>query len=281
MSSLVRWNLTLAALVGVAGCLGSPLMAQTAAEIADRLANPNTSLGSLAFPIDFINYGGSLPDAGGQNAWKVSAQPSLPYPVAEGVNFFLRPLIPVIIAQPVPVAGEFEHRGVALGDIGYDAVIGKTFASGLILMGGVAGLMPTATDSVLGLHQWLFGPNGLVGYKPGWGFLGLLVSQQWRIAGSNEASTSITSGQYFYTIDLGGGWQIQSQPVWSYNHDAPDGDELTLPLGTGIARTVILGRTPLKTAVQYWYYVARPDPFGPRHHVRLQIAPVIPLPWGG
>jgi hypothetical protein len=33
----------------------------------------------------------------------MSFQPVLPYPVGEGVNFFLRPNIPVIFKQDVPV----------------------------------------------------------------------------------------------------------------------------------------------------------------------------------
>lgn len=255
-------------------------MAQrTADEIAKDLANPNTTLGSFTFPIDFISYAGTLPDAGGQNAFKVSAQPSLPYPVATGVNFFLRPLVPVIISQPVPTASGFERRGVALGDIGFDAAVGKTLPGGLILIGGVVGSMPTATDSVLGLHQWLLGPEFAVAYTGQWGVVGLLATQSWRIGGSNPASTSITGGQYFYTINLGGGWQIQAQPVWSFNHNAAAGDALTLPVGTGITRTAIIGKTPMKTSLQYWYYVAKPDAFGPRHQLRLSLTPVLPVPW--
>ena len=253
---------------------------QSAQEVAAKLANPNSPLGFLTFPIDYVNYGGTLPDAGGQHAFKVSAQPVLPYPLGAGANLFVRPLIPVVFSQPVPAAGGgFDSRGVALGDIGFDMAVGKTFPSGLVLVGGVVGQMPTATDDVLGLHQWLLGPELLVGYGGKWGFVGALVTQSWRVGGSNDASTSITGGQYFYTINLGNAWQLAAAPPYSYNHKAADGDELTLPLGTGIARTWILGSMPLKTQIQYWYYVSRPEAFGPRHQVRLALTPVIPLPW--
>jgi len=265
--------------VPVAAQAGQPATKPSANEIADQLANPNAALGILNFPIDFVNYGGTLPDAGGQNAFKISAQPIFPYPVARGANFFLRPLLPVVITQPVPTAAGFDGRGVALGDIGFDAALGWTHPLGLTLIGGAVGAAPTATDSALGLHQWLLGPELLVGYKAPWGFVGVLVTQQWRIGGSNDASTSITGGQYLYTVSVGGGWQITAQPVYSYNHNAPEGDKLTFPLGTGVAKTVILGATPLKLGLQYWYYIAKPEAFGPRHQVRLQLTPVIPLPW--
>jgi len=258
----------------------SPTLAQQAAdEIARDLANPNTSRGTFSFPIDLVNYGGTLPDAGGQNAFKISAQPSLPYPVASGVNFFLRPLIPVVLSQPVPTASGFDSRGVALGDIGFDAAIGKTFPSGLVLVGGVVGTMPTSTDDQLGVHQWLLGPEVLLAKVWHWGVLGALVTHSWRVAGSNPSSTSITGGQYFVTINLGGGWQISGQPVWSYNHEAPEGDRLTFPLGSGVSRTMVLGSMPWRFGLQYWYYVARPEAFGPRQQIRLSVAPVLPLPW--
>lgn len=31
--------------------------------------------------------------------------------------------------------------------------------------------------------------------------------------------------------------------------------------------------------VQYRYWVASPDLFGPGHQIRVQIAPVVKLPW--
>jgi len=41
-----------------------------------------------------------------------------------------------------------------------------------------------------------------------WGELGALITQSSRVAGANEAETSITSGQYFYTFNLRKAWQI-------------------------------------------------------------------------
>ncbi len=70
-----------------ASCAAVPALAQNApdhtkmssAEVAKDRANPNTSLGFMAFPIDYISYTGDLPDAGSQDAYHVSFQPSLPY----------------------------------------------------------------------------------------------------------------------------------------------------------------------------------------------------------
>ena len=53
----------------------------------------------------------------------------------------------------------------------------------------------------------------------------------------------------------------------------------TFPLGIGVSKTTMVGKTPLKFSFQYWYYVESQDTFGPQHQVRLQIAPVVTLPW--
>jgi len=287
--SAIDWRV---ARCGIGGCVAAlafsvflPLVSsaddkpKSADEVAHELANPNTSLGFLAFPFDYIHYDGDLPGAGSQDGWKISFQPSLPYPIAEGMNFFLRPLIPLILDQPVPKNGGFDSEGVDLGDISFDAAIGKSFSNGVQLIGGMVGTLPTATNDDLGLDQLLLGPEAFIGQKTRWGFYGVLVSHQWDVAGDDDFSTSITGGQYFYTINLPDAWQIQAQPTWSYNHEAPGNNHWTVPLGTGVSKTLILGGTPWKFSLQYWYYVVSPDLFGPQHQVRFQVAPVVPLPW--
>ena len=252
---------------------------KSAQNVAKELANPNTSLGFLSFQLDYIKFDGDLPDADDQDAWRLNFQPSLPYPIAKGVNFFLRPLIPFIIDQPVPEPDGFGDKKGHLGDISLDAAIGKDFQSGLVLIGGVAGTLPTATDDDLGLDRWLLGPEAFVGWNFKWGFLGALVSHQWDVAGEDDYDTSITAGQYFLTINLKNAWQIQAQPTWSYNHEADSDDKLTFPLGIGLSKTTIIGKTPWKFRVQYWNFIESPDTFGPEHQIRFEIVPVVPLPW--
>ena len=68
-------------------------------------------------------------------------------------------------------------------------------------------------------------------------------------------------------------------PTFSYNHNAPDGDELTFPLGIGVSKTVVWGGKPWKLNLQYWKYIEKPDDFGPDFQIRFTATPVIPLPW--
>lgn len=253
---------------------------RSASGVASELANPNTSLGVLAFPMDFVTYEGDLPGAGDQESFRINFQPSLPYPLGNGgqTKFFLRPLIPIIVDQPVFLNGQFESEHLDLGDISFDAAVGKGFPNGVQVIGGIAGTLPTATSEPIAGDQLRLGPEFFLGRKMKWGFIGALVSHQWDVAGE-DYDTSITAGQYFYTIDLKNAWQIQAQPTWSYNHKASSDNKLTLPLGIGISKTIIAGTTPWKFSLQYWHFVESPDDFGPDYQIRLQVGAVVPLPW--
>lgn len=256
---------------------------KSAEEIAHELANPNSTLGTLTFNLDYTNFKGDLPGADDQNAFGLTFQPSLPVKLGPGLNFFARPAVPVVFYQDVPAGeGGFRNSGFDLGDIGFDSAIGKTLHNGMILVGGLVGTLPTATDDDIAGKQLRLGPEGLVGILKSFGFLGILVSHQWDVATVGDRAdydTSVTGGQYFYTINIKNGWQISSSPTFAYNHKATDGQKWTFPLGFGVKKTSILGGTPVKFGLEYWYYVAQPDPFGPSFKVRFSVGPVIPLPW--
>ncbi|RLT90290.1 MAG: hypothetical protein D9N13_11185 [Ketobacter sp. GenoA1] len=252
---------------------------KTAEEIAAELANPNTVLGTMNFNLDYISFDGDLPNANKQSSLRLTFQPSLPYPLDNGMNFFARPAIPIIINQDVPTANGYDDPGFNLGDIGFDVGVGKTFSNGIVAIGGLVGTLPTATDDAYGKDQWALGPEGLLAIVKPWGALGLLVTHQWDVAGDDDVDTNVTAGQYFWVINLKKGWQLRSGPTFAYDHEAESGQRWTLPIGVGINKTMIIGETPWKFGLEYWDYIESPDAFGPDTQIRLVIAPVVPLPW--
>jgi len=261
---------------GNEGGLGTP----SAAEVAAALSDPNTNMGSMNFQFDYISYDGDIPGASSASAWRMLFQPSLPYKLTDTTNLFIRPAIPVIFSQDVPQQdGSFSSEGVDLGDIGFDFSVGKTLPGGIVLLGGLAGTIPTATNDSLGLNQWLLGPEAAVAMVRKWGVLGVLVSHQWDIAGEDDYDTSVTGGQYFYAFNLKDGWQINASPTFSYNHEASSGNKWTFPLGIGASKTSLFGGRPWKFGLQYWHYVKSPDNFGPDYQIRFSVSPVIKLPW--
>ena len=253
----------------------------SASEIAAKLADPNAVIGTLNTNFDFVSFDGTRPGADSQTGFTLGFQPSLPYPVGEGKNFFLRPLIPIVLDQPLPGPDGFDSAGPELGNIGFDAAMGFSLKGGYVVLVGAAGSLPTSTDDAVGSDQWLLGPEFLVAKVNKWGVLALLTSHLWDVAGDDSFNTSITSGQYIYAFFLKNGWSITAQPPFSYNHEAPSDDAFTFALGVGVGKTAILGGRPWKMSAQYWHFVEGPKTFGASDQIRITIGPVVNLPWGG
>ncbi len=261
------------------GAEGGPA-APSAEDIAAELSNPNSSLGTMNVQFDYIAFDGDLPRAGSRHAFRTTFQPGLPYPLSDTTNLFVRPAIPMIVDQDLPdPSGGFVSKGIDLGDISFDATLAHSRPNGLVLLGGLVGTLPTATDDALGLDQWLLGPEGGFATVRKWGVVGLLVTHQWDIAGEDDFSTSITGGQYFCSINLDDGWQIIGAPTYSYNHKADSDNAWTLPLAVGASKTTILNGRPWKFSLQYWHYVKSPDLFGPDYQIRFGVSKVVKLPW--
>lgn len=270
---------------------------QSTDELAKQLADPNATLGVLFTQFDYTRYSGDVPNAG-QNGVVFNFQPSLPIPLGPGTNLFVRPLIPVYLSQPVPGADGFSGKA-GLGNISADVALGKTWPSKWMTMIGVFAGFKTASIEELKSKYTTLGPEIVIGKTTNWGFVGAMVNHGWGVGGSDAGTesfdilqdayvtstaglprrSSVTAGQYFYIIGLKNGWQIAGTPTFAYNHNGEKGERFTFPIGTGAVKVTKFGKLPVKIALQYWYYAASPDNFGPQHLVRLQIAPVVPLPW--
>lgn len=254
--------------------------APSAEEIAKKLADPNSNMGTLSTHFKYKRFDGDLPDSNNQGSSVISFQPSLPYSLSKTTNLFIRPTFPVIIDKDVPKPnGGFESEGAAFGDISFDASVLKSYRTGFMFGGGIVGTLPTATNDALGNDQWLLGPEVIGAVVRKWGVLGLLVSYKRNVAGDDDFDTSITGGQYFYTFHLKDGWTIHASPSLSYNHEASSGNEWTVPIGVGMTKTTIMGGRPWKFGFEYDYYVLSPDQFGPDWGIKFTVSPVVELPW--
>lgn len=205
----------------------SSILADDDAEsLAAELANPNTTLGQMNFPIDYVSYKGDLPGADNQESWRLSFQAVLPYPLAQGVNLFVRPLIPILYEQAIPIVSggdtsppdaggvgtadaNFFDSDLELGDISFDIAIGKTLPSKTILLGGIVGTLDTATDENVGLGQTLLGPEVAVAQLFDWG---VLVSHQWDAAGDSDFDH-----QHYRWASRWPG-VLTSSAAWNYRH---------------------------------------------------------------
>lgn len=271
--------------VAIAGAPAPAMAQQSADELARELSNPTAAVSAMISSFDFTTFAGDRAGAGDQSSFGYVFQPALPFPQGNGYNILFRPAVPIVFNQPLPVTvgdmPSYRSSGANLGEIGFDLAYGTTTESGVLALGGLVGTLPTATDDALGKDQLAFGPEVAIGVVKPWGILGGLVAHQWDVAGGADGvETSRTTINYFYAFSLGGGWQFVAAPTISYDHMAASGDQLALPVGAGLSKTMLVSTTPLKLSVQVWKYVAKPDTFGSDWTIRISVAPVIRVPWG-
>ncbi|MCI0416607.1 hypothetical protein L0222_27880 [bacterium] len=111
---------------------------------------------------------------------------------------------------------------------------------------------------------------------PGPWVLGVLVNNVWTFHDSGS-STEVNQFliQPFVNYNFGKGWAISTGPSITANWDAPSGQEWTVPIGIGIARTTVFNKRPMTLAVQYYRNVERPDGVG-ANQIRFAITLLYP-----
>jgi hypothetical protein len=245
----------------------------SADEIAQSLANPNTPLASQTFKIQYRLFEGDLPDADDQDGTLVLYQPAFPFPLANGATVFFRPAIPLIFDQPYFDAAEGDFDSVdGIGDIGFDLAYGRTTSTGLLWAVGMISTLPTATEDELGPDRWSLGPEFLVGKLTQSYVVGALTTHQWDIGGSGDADINLTTVNAFATFLPGGGWNVGTAPIMSYDHE---NSQWTLPINLSFGKTVIWKGRPWKLGAEINYFVDQPDAFGPEWMFGINIAPVV------
>ena len=116
------------------------------------------------------------------------------------------------------------------------------------------------------------GPEFMVGKLSKKYVLGLFPSHMWDVAGSGDADINLTTITAFATYLPGGGWNVGSSPIMSYDHNA---DQWTIPLNLSVGKTVIWNGRPWKLSVEFNYFVERNDTFGQEWFIGFNAAPVV------
>jgi hypothetical protein len=138
---------------------------------------------------------------------------------------------------------------------------------------------PTHTDDVLGNDAFMIGPAAYTGIMGKWGVVGVFPQHWWNIGGG-DGYTAFTATQLFYWFSVGGGYQIGGAPTITYDWAADDSnDAWTIPVNLGVAKTITIGRLPVKLKFEGIYYAEQPDAFGPHWGLQFTMTPVIPNPF--
>ena len=252
---------------------------KSADEIAKEMSNPIGSLASLTLQGTYAGWDGSIDGASSQNTSTLIFMPTIPFKLRTG-SITVRPSFPVSAAPVIDEQGNWDKKR-GFGDIGIMALYGINYESGFLWGAGPTMFFPTASNSYVGKDQFQVGPAALAGILKKWGVVGILWQHWWGMGSLDEGESRSNVGtmQLFYWFSAGNGWQIGGSPVQTANYVEAQDIDFSIPLNLGVAKTLMLGKMPLKCTVQGQYFVTRPDLVGPSWGVFFQITPVVRLPW--
>jgi hypothetical protein len=267
-------------------------------EIAREMTNPLAAFWRFDYTGEHRSYQGSIPGADDQSSWSHYFQFTMPFREKDGKGWVFKFALPYFVDQPVywgdrgfaewrirqqdPTDQEdafWEPTHGHTDAVSFELVYGGVNESGRILNYGLAGILPTTSDTSNGRQQLILGPAVNIGKMADWGVYGVLFSHIIDVAekrNKGTPDTTQTTLQGYFSYDLGRGWQLISNPVVTYDWEGDSGNKLNLPLGGGIAKTFKIGKVPLRFTAEAQYFVASTDRFGPDWLYKFSLSPIIP-----
>jgi hypothetical protein len=144
-----------------------------------------------------------------------------------------------------------------------------------LLAAGPTFIFPTAANSLIGQNKWQVGPAAAVGYQ-GKKFITYVFPQQWFSVGGDGRKTSHMLLYYAFVHVYSNGWSLGTNPSMSVDWEASRGNKLAFPVGLQVGKLRKLGPLPVKFDLQAQYYAVRPQIYGPKWNLQLQITPILP-----
>jgi hypothetical protein len=267
-------------------------------EIARETSNPLAAFYRFDYEGQYRTYQGDIAGADDQHSWGHYFQATIPFREKNGKGWVFRFALPYFADQPIYWADRgyaewrIRQQDPTTQEGGYwypthghtdatsfDLVYGGVSDSGRILSYGMAGELPTTSDTSNGRQQLILGPEVNIGKMTDWGVYGAVISHVIDVAEKKEKNPpdmNQTTIQAYLSYGLGNGWQLISNPVITYDWAGDSGNKLNLPLGGGVAKTTRIGKMPLRMAAELQYYVASTDRFGPDMLFKFSLSPIMP-----
>lgn len=207
-------------------------------------------------------------------------QPVLTFDLNNDLRLIARPVIP-LYDSPYQSGRDQVKDQFGLGDAEFMAMLSPIPAGGSGFMWGVGptAVFPTATDKHLGNGKWQLGPALAALYMDEKWVVGIFPQHWWSIGGDgSRADVSLTKAEYFLWYSFAPTWQVGMGPnvIIDWTQKKAE-DALTLPVGLGFAKLAVLGKLPVKFAVEADYSVIRPRNIpGNEWTFKFSITPIIP-----
>ena len=294
------------ALIAFAGLTATPAIAEDAkpqasgsdhgslAEVGAKLSDPLSDVWALFTEFNHTWSDGDI-TGGSRRASHMIVQPIMPFKLTDNFKLITRPTLPVILDAELPDGlrrtpdHSVRHDPASiikftsksgLGDMSLPVLIAPKTAPdqkwgyGL----GPTFVFPTATDDHLGTDTWELGPAMVVTYKTKKVSGAVLGQYWWNYAKSESDADSTSHGSILYSAwwNLPKAWQVGFNPTVTYNNNGRSNNQWNVPVGFGVAKTVKLGKLPVKFQLSAEKSVIRQDGFGKEWNIRLNVIPVIP-----
>lgn len=263
-------------------------------QVAELMANPFSYLWFGVIQNDTSWWKGDLLDLTNQDTKVMNTtliQPVMSLQWSEKWRLIFRPVIPIhsfdalkgfniIEDEPgkIGITSDWDRK-TGLGDIVLWTAFSPQYKPPLVYGFGPTIMMNTASNDALGTGKWSAGPMGTLCYITKKWILGAVAQHWWSFAGdSDRNSVNLTDIQPIIRYRLSPSTNIGMAPNIQYNWDAKSGEQLRLPVGFGASTVLMLGKLPLGVGFEYYYYLDKPDAFGPEHMIRFYFTPVLPAP---
>lgn len=217
-------------------------------ELAKDLLNPFTTL--VRVPVQFGYDQRIGPESAGK-LHSVNIQPVVPIALDAEWTLISRTIL-TVTAQKDVEPGSGSQFG--LGDTLQSFFIApRKLTSGGTAWGlGVAALVPTATNDMLGAKKWGLGPTGGVFKDVGPWTIGILANHIWSVAGSSaNESISSTFLQPVLSYTTSDAWSYTLQTESTYDWRAR---EWSVPIEASIGKLTKVGNQQVnfEGGVRYW-----------------------------
>ncbi|MBK9088147.1 MAG: transporter [Holophagales bacterium] len=239
-----------------------------AADLAKTLANPIGALISVPFQNNF-DFGGG--PAGDGYQYKLNLQPIVPFTLSKDWLLISRTVLPVVYQKDI--ADTSSQSGLSDTVQSFFLSPVRPTKGGWIWGAGLALLLPTATDDLLGSKKWGAGPTAVVlKQQNGWTY-GALVNHVWSFAGENgRADVNATYLQPFvsYTLKRAMTFTLNTESTYDWENE-----QWTAPLNLMVQQLVKIGKQPVALTVGGRYYADKPEG-GPDWGLRLAVILLFP-----
>lgn len=245
---------------------GSQGAASEGQALADKLANPISSLISVPFQSNYDCCYGPR-DAG---RYTLNVQPVIPFSLSGEWNLITRTIVP-IISQGETEAGQGGDTG--LGDTLQSFFFSpKDSKNGIVWGVGPAILWPTGATA-FSAKKFGAGPTAVLLRQHKGLTMGILANHIWSFAGkSSYPDVSQTFLQPFITKTLPDSTSFGLNTETSYDWKAR---HWTVPINLSVSHVVKFGKQPVSLGVGGKYYAERPK-YGPEWGFRFVMTLLFP-----